>query len=76
MADPEAPCGLNPLAISTAFVSGLDAALPADAKPEDMYDGRCCALMTSYDGPGLHKRCTQTTQAWYAALMQFSRRNG
>jgi hypothetical protein len=70
MADSEAPVGLDPLVVSTTFVPGLDAALPVNTKPEDVYDGRCFALMTSYDAPGLHKRCTQATQSWYAGVGQ------
>lgn len=38
--------------------------LPPGKQLLDYWDGQCCALMTSYDAPKLHKRCTTGNLAW------------
>ncbi len=37
--------------------------LPAGKAMMDYYDGRCCALMSAFEG-GKHRRCSLTGLVW------------
>ena len=39
--------------------------LPDGKSAESLWDGRCWAVMTFYDSPGVHKRCSVDKLALY-----------